>query len=153
MITRTNSRRGWLPLAALIGLVAPPALGDEAGLAVLMERMQTYTHKLQLSIEARNEPLANFYMHELEETAEHVADNIPHYGDAPVGQLTREMLLPAIERLEGTVEAGEWPTSDMRFVDVIRACNACHLVTGHEYLRVAPAKTNPFAQDFSVIED
>ncbi len=153
MNARTNACRGLLPMVALLGFVATPALGDEAGLAVLMERMQTYTHKLQLSIEARNQPLVDFYIHELEETAEHVADNIPHYGDSPVGQLTREMLLPAIERLEDTVEAGEWPTSDARFVDVIRACNACHLVTGYEYLRVAPAKTNPFAQDFSVIED
>ena len=133
--------------------VAAPALGDSPGLAILMERMQTYTHKLQLSVEARNEQLANFYLHELEETSEYVAENIPHYHDYPVGPLVREMLLPMIEELEEAVEAGEWTAADTRFADMLRACNACHVATQHGYVRIAPATGNPFAQDFSVAED
>jgi hypothetical protein len=144
---------GALWLAALMWLGTAPALGDPPGLAVLMERMQTYTHKLQLSIEARNGPLADFYLHELEETSEFIADHVEHYGEYPVGQLTREMLLPMIEQLEDTVEAGKWEASEMRFTDLIRACNACHLVTAHGFIQVAPAAGNPFAQDFSVPED
>jgi hypothetical protein len=140
-------------LVAFMGLVAAPALGAPPGLAVLMERMQTYTHKLQLSIEARNAPLADFYLHELEETSEFVVENIAHYGDHPVGPLVKEMLLPMIEALEDAVEAGEWEAGDARFTDLIRACNACHLVTGHGAVRIAPASGNPFAQDFSVAED
>jgi hypothetical protein len=142
-------------LAGLLCLVAvtAPALGDSPGLAMLMERMQTYTHKLQLSVEARNEGLAHFYLHELEETAEYVAENIPHYDDYPVGPLVREMLLPMIEDLEDAVEAGEWTAADTRFADMLRACNACHVATHHGYVRIAPATGNPFAQDFSVAED
>jgi len=140
-------------LGTLLGALAAPAVAEEPGLAILMERMQAYTHKLQLSIGARNAPLADFYLHELEETAEFVVDNIPTYDDYPVGELTREMLLPAIERLEDAVKSGEWTASDTRFSETLAACNACHQVAGHGYVRVAPAEANPFAQDFSVAED
>jgi hypothetical protein len=153
MLTRMKKDRLAAQLAVLVGLVAAPALGDEPGLAVLMERMQTYTHKLQLSIEARNGPLAHFYLHELEETGEFVARHIEHYDDYPVGRLLAEMLLPQVERLEELVDAGQWPASEAGFTDLVRACNACHLVTAHGFIRIAPAGENPFAQDFSVADD
>ena len=140
-------------LATLLGALAAPALAEEPGLAILMERMQTYTHKLQLSIGARNAPLADFYLHELEETAEYIIDNIPQYDDYPVGELTREMLLPPIERLEDAVKSGEWGASDTLFTKTLAACNACHEVAAHGYVRIAPNDSNPFAQDFSVAED
>lgn len=147
--------RGRLPafLAVLFGVAVVPAHADAPGLAVLMERMQTYTHKLQLSIEARNAPLAHFYLHELEETSEYVAEHVEHYDDYPVGRLLAEMLLPKIERMEELVEAGQWPASDAEFTDLVGACNACHLVTGHDFIRIAPASGNPFAQDFSIASD
>lgn len=143
--------RPWL--AMLIGMTTMPALGSEPGLAVLMERMQTYTHKLQLSVEARNAPLAHFYLHELEETSEFVADTIEHYHDYPVGALVREMLLPRIEQLEDVVDAADWPAGDSGLTDLIGACNACHVATGHGQIRITPADSNPFAQDFAVSEE
>jgi hypothetical protein len=139
--------------ASLIALFAAPALAEEPGLVVLMERLQTYAHKLQLSLEARNAPLAGFYIHELEETGEFIAENISHYDDHPVGELTRAKLLPAIERLEDSIEAAAWADSDANFLDLVRACNACHLVTGHGFIRIKPASGNPYAQDFAVVED
>lgn len=129
------------------------AEANGTGLATLMERMQTYTHKLQLSVEARNGPLADFYLHELEEIAEYVVENVPAYREYPVGELTREMMLPSIERLEDLVEAADWPATDAGFKAVLEACNACHVVTGHGFIRIAPARVNPFAQDFAPAED
>lgn len=146
--TGLPSARAWL--AMLIGMATMPAFGGELGLAVLMERMQTYTHKLQLSVEARNAPLAHFYLHELEETSEFVADTIEHYHDYPVGALVREMLLPRIEQLEDVIDAADWPAGDSGVTDVIGACNACHAASGHGQIRITPADGNPFAQDFAV---
>jgi hypothetical protein len=139
--------------APLMVLLSAPALADDLGLVMLMERLQTYAHKLQLSVEARNAPLASFYLHELEETIEVIAENIPHYDEHPVGELTGGMLLPAVERLEDSVDAADWVDSDANFLDLVRACNACHLVTGHGFVRIAPATGNPYAQDFAVAED
>jgi hypothetical protein len=142
-----------LGLALALGGVAAPALASGPGLAVMMERMQTYTHKLQLSLAAGNASLADLYLHELEEAAEYVADNLPHYGDYPVGQLTREMLLPSIEALEEAVDEGDWAASGVLFAKLLESCNSCHAATGKSYVRIAPAAGNPFAQDFSVVED
>jgi hypothetical protein len=139
--------------AVLMGLAATPALGDGPGLAVMMERMQTYTHKVQLSLAANNAKLADLYLHELEEAAEYVVDNLPYYGDFPVGDLTREMLLPSIEALEDALDAADWADSGARFAKLLDSCNACHAATGKGYVRIAPAAGNPFAQDFSVLED
>jgi len=125
----------------------------EPSLAVLMERMQTYTHKLQLSVAARNAPLAGFYLHELEETAEFIIENIESYDDQPVGQLTQQMLMPAVELLEGAVDDADWPASDVRFGALLEACNACHMASAHGEIRIVPASGNPFAQDFTVQGD
>jgi mono/diheme cytochrome c family protein len=153
MHARTKFGRAALCAVALTGLAATPALGDGPGLAVMMERMQTYTHKLQLSLAANNARLADLYLHELEEAAEYVVDNLPYYHDFPVGQLTREMLLPSIEALEDTLDEADWAESGAGFARLLDSCNACHAATGKGYIRIAPAAGNPFAQDFSVIED
>lgn len=139
--------------ATVLALGSASAGAAEPGLATLMERMQTFTHKLQLSIAARNTPLAGFYLHELEETAEFIAENIESYDDQPIGQLTGQMLMPAVELLEDAVDDADWPASDQRFGALLEACNGCHAASGHGAVRIAPASGNPFAQDFSVIED
>jgi mono/diheme cytochrome c family protein len=140
-------------LATALGPGALPAVASGPGLAASMEKMQTYTHKLQLSVEARNAPLADFYLHELEEVTEHVVDNIAHYREYPIGDLTREMLVPAIEALEDAVDERAWDEADAGFSRMLEACNTCHQATGHGAIRIAPATMNPFAQDFSPVDD
>ena len=45
----------------------------------MSSQLPTFTHKLALSVEARNAELAGFYLHEAEETAEAIRDEIPEY--------------------------------------------------------------------------
>lgn len=80
-----------LPLAALAN--------GEAGLADLMAKMQLHSHKLQLSLDQGNLPLADFYAHELGEVIEDV-QAIDDYDGKPIGTLTTSMLLPSFEQLE-----------------------------------------------------
>jgi hypothetical protein len=143
-----NSPRFPWAIAALLALGAAPAHADGPGLAALMHTLQTHAHKLQLSVAARNGELAYFYLHELEETAEQISTEIEEYDGYPIGALTREMLLPAVESLEEAVKARDWETSDARFAKLLKSCNACHLVAGHGFIRIVPAEGNPFAQDF-----
>jgi hypothetical protein len=144
---------GALSLVMAGWLVALPAAADSSDLLALMGRMQTFAHKLQLSLEHRNARLANFYLHELEETSEDVVENIDRYDDHPVGKLVKEMLLPAIERAEDALETGDWEAIGRRQTEILEACNGCHKVTGHEFIRIAPAEGNPFAQDFIPKDD
>lgn len=139
--------------ASALALAGASANAAEPGLAVLMERMQTYAHKLQLSMAARNAPLAGFYLHELEETAEFIIENIESYDDQPVGQLTGQMLMPAVELLEDAVDDADWAAGDQRFRALLEACNSCHVASGHGEIRIGPASGNPFAQDFTALAD
>jgi len=139
--------------ACLLTLAGAPAAAAEPGVATLMERMLTYIHKLQLSVAARNAPLADFYLHELEETAEYIAEHVESYDDQPVGLLTEQMLLPAIEELEDAVEDADWAIGDKRFAALLESCNSCHVASGYGEIRIVPASGNPFAQDFTAQSD
>ncbi len=147
MLSRSAPRTALL--LATLCCAAAPAHAGSPDLLGLMSRMQTFTHKLQLSLEARNAPLADFYIHEIEASAETTIESVSEYGGHPIGQLVRDMLLPAIERLEDPLEARDWAATDAPFSDLLKTCNACHKVTGHAYIHIAPASGNPFAQDFA----
>lgn len=134
-------------LAGMLGASAALASGD--GLAERMAHLQRHTHKLQLSVEARNGALVGFYVHEIEEIAEGIRDEIPSYDDHPVGKLVGEILLPAVESMEETAESGDWAAADAAFDRLLGACNACHASTAHGYVRIVRGTGNPYNQDFS----
>lgn len=147
-MTRGRSQyAGLFALAAWLA-VSAPARGDDTQLLGLMGKLQNFTHKLQLSVTARNGRLADFYLHELEATSEKIVENIESYDGQPISRLVQSMLLPAIEALEKPVKAGDWAGSDQGFEGLLQACNSCHQVTGHAFIRIAPAGSNPYAQDF-----
>jgi mono/diheme cytochrome c family protein len=147
----TRGKMRYAGLLALAGwlAVAGPARAGDTQLLGLMGKLQTFAHKLQLSVTARNGRLADFYLHELEETSEEIVEDIESYDGQPISRLVQDMLLPAIEAMEKPVKAGDWAGSDQGLANLLQACNACHQVTGHAFIRIAPAGGNPYAQDFS----
>lgn len=132
-----------LGLAACNGAIVdePPDLIEN------MKNMQYFTHKLALSVDARNQSLADFYAHELEESIE-AAETIPSYHDQPIGELVSGMLVPAFESLEEAIKTGDWMQADARLDQMITHCNACHTTTGHEKIRIKRVESNPFMQSF-----
>lgn len=140
-----------LHLAALACLVLAGCDGPDADeppdLIDNMMRMQYFTHKLTLSVDARNHKLADFYAHELEEIIE-VAETIPTYHDHAIGDLVSGMLVPAFEALEDAIEAGDWMQADARLDQMITNCNACHTSTGFEAIRIKRVESNPYLQSF-----
>ena len=148
-MTRGKVRHAGLFALAGCLAVANPTQADDTGLLGLMGKLQTFAHKLQLSVAARNGRLADFYLHELEETSEEIVEDIESYDGQPISRLVQGMLLPAIEAMEKPVKAGDWAGSDEGFESLLQACNACHQATGHAFIRITPAEGNPYAQDFS----
>lgn len=121
------------------------------GFAEYMYFMQLYTHKALLSIEAENAELADFYIHELEETTEDVIEFISEYGGFPISDLTKTMLLPLIEDLEDELETGNWEQIREKARIMVDSCNACHVATDHgEIVIPFELNGNPYLQDFSV---
>ena len=127
-------------------LTAPPAFSGDVGLGELMSRLQTYSHKLQLSVDAGNKPLAQFYIHEIEEVIEEI-EEVEEYDGHPVGKLTRDMLIPAFSNVETAVDR-EIRTAGTAFDSMINACNSCHQVTDHSQIVIRRNDSNLYLQSF-----
>src|SRR5262249_2254737 len=69
-------------------------------LSPYMALMQHHVHKLGLALQAKNQPLASFYMEEVEETAEIIQKKFPTYDKVAVAQLMSAMLVPSIAPLD-----------------------------------------------------
>lgn len=119
------------------------------GLAVQMKYMQYWTHKVGLSIEAENMELTDFYHHELEEASEDLIDSIESYDGYPIAQLTKSMLVPALDDLEDALETENWSAIRDAYTAVITSCNTCHTATDHGFIVISDGfGNNPFNQEF-----
>jgi hypothetical protein len=126
-------------------------LGNNApGLAIQMKYIQHWTHKLGLSVEARNTELVEFYHHELEEGAEDLIASIKEYDGFAIAELTTTLLLPQLQAFELAEESGDWNQITSAYQNIITSCNACHQATDHGFIVVTDGfGQNPFNQDFS----
>jgi hypothetical protein len=119
------------------------------GLAVQMKYMSYWAHKVGLSVEAENMELADFYHHELEEAAEDLIDSIESYDGFPIAELTKSMLVPALDALEDALDAGNWTEIRSAYTTVVTSCNTCHVATDHGYIVITEGYgNNPFNQEF-----
>lgn len=118
-------------------------------LAEPMSQMQYYAQKLGYSIEAENAELADFYLHEMEELAEEVQEDVPEYEGFQIADLTKAMLVPMLEAQERALDGGDWQETGESYVRLIESCNACHTATEHAFIRITPAEgESPFNQQF-----
>lgn len=136
-------------LCTAIGFFASQTIAsgdDDPGLATLMGRLQVYVQKLDLSVQNNNTQLIGFYLHELEESAEEIQEDIASYDGFPVGQLTGSKLMPHIEALEHAVENDA--DIELEMQALIDSCNECHEATDHGYIKINRMTSNPFNQSF-----
>ena len=124
---------------------------EEGGrLAPTMARMHTYSAKLGYAVEARNQRLAAFYLHELEELVEEVIDTVPEHDGHAVAGLARSIALPAVARLEAAVDRGAWRSASESYRGLIASCNTCHLACAKGFVQIEPASgAPPFNQRFA----
>lgn len=121
----------------------------EPELAEAMSRMQYYTHKLTLSVEAENAELTGFYIHEMEELADEIVGDIPEYEGHEIGRLVESMLVPEIEALEERIDGDDWAEASASIDDLILSCNNCHTATDHGFVVIERPADNPFMQSFT----
>jgi hypothetical protein len=137
--------------AALLftGVPLQPALGDaESGLVTWMGRLQYFTHKLGLAVDAQNHALQGYYLHEVDEVVEHL-EGIQEADGIEVGNLVKAKLVPAFDALEGEVEAGDQGRIARAYENLIGACNACHKAVNRPYIHIERQVDNPYPQSFS----
>ena len=106
-----------------------------------MMDMDMFTLRLIRAIQAED-------MERTEETASQLKrlfdSFVRYFGDGKKDiQLTREIMLPALEQLEKKVEARKWEEIRLQAGVAIASCNACHTLTGAGNIIVK----NPFFPD------
>lgn len=128
--------------------LAEQALAEQGpDLISVMADMQRFSHKLQLSLDAGNLRLADFYAHELEGAVAQ-ASQIESYGDYPVGRLSASTLKPVVGKLGAALDSGDIGRASSALDTVVDACNSCHVMTEHAYIQVQRNPTNPYMQSF-----
>lgn len=95
-------------------IVAPTHASEDVELVRHMGTLQYMTQKAGLAIGAQNQPLASFYVHELEEVIEEL-ETVETYDGHAIGSLVKSILVPSFEALEGAVKSGDWRNADKRF--------------------------------------
>ena len=123
-------------------------------LAADMAELQVLTHKLGLSIEAKNRPLIRFYLHESQVLIEAVQRTSPEYEGIPIALYMDRMALPAYKALRKKYDVPQDDPKYFEHIDtaydgLIATCNACHASSSHDYIRIKRNSFNPYLQDFS----
>lgn len=123
--------------------------GDDYELGIGMAWLQRWTTKLWYAGDAANWELADFYLHEVEETLEDmIAAGITEDGH-DVSALLKGMLAPQVESLEGAVDQQDIDLFRQNYRAMVMQCNACHVATEHGFLVMeVPQGPAPFAQRF-----
>lgn len=133
----------------IAGMPAQPVRSDdETGLVTWMGRLQYFTHKLGLAVDAQNRALQAYYVHEVEEVIEQI-EEIQETDGIEVGRLVKANLVPAFERLESAVEVGDQARVDLAYDELIGACNTCHKAANRPYIHIERRSDNPYLQNFA----
>lgn len=119
---------------------------EHTELAVTMAHFQRYVDKLYFAGINQNWQLANFYLHEIEETAEEIEKgNIIDEG-INISQYMGTMLKPSVETLENTIKMKASQDFEKQYITLIKNCNNCHIATKHDFIEITkpqnPAYTN-----------
>jgi len=155
MHRRSRSQPNLLACAAaaglflLVGCAGRSAAEPEPELAVFMGELQRFSQKLGYAIEGRNQPLAAFYAHEIEEVLEQLIAVQEHDG-LPIGSMAQTLAWPTVEPLRAAIDAADWSAADAHYPALIRSCNTCHQATKHQFIEILPASDPPpFNQKFT----
>lgn len=133
---------------AIFTVSSLPLAQEAPDLIAVMADMQRFSHKIQLSLEAGNLPLADFYAHELEGAVAQ-ASEVESYGDYPVGRLSASTLKPVAIKLGAALDSADVERASAALDDVVAACNSCHVLTEHAFIQVQRNSTNPYMQSFA----
>jgi hypothetical protein len=119
---------------------------EEIELAVYMGRLQLFSNKLWFAGKNSNWELAEFYIEEIEETMEEVAEHEIIEDGVKVHEQMVAWGLPAIKSLEDEVKQKNLQGFELKYNALVSACNSCHQASKHGFIKIkipdSPVFTN-----------
>ena len=118
----------------------PYPLGEAMGY------LQRYVEKLYFAGQAQNWELADFYAHEVGETAEDIMSAKVVAEGVEVSKLMTTMLPPAEQGVQEAMQARDPALFQTRYEALVDTCNACHQEAKHGFMKITiperPSVTN-----------
>jgi len=119
-------------------------------LGELMGQMQYYTVKLGLSLQYKNQPLASFYMNEVNETYQDIVDKKITNGTFNISDMIQQLLSSSKDRMEKVIAKNDTANFEDSYRALVNSCNNCHRETNHAFI-VTQEPSEPFnGQNFGV---
>lgn len=121
----------------------------EFELATAMGKLQYFSNKLYYSLKSNNKSLADFYIHEMEESFEAIEDaNIVEDGIA-ISDNVKAYGIKGLENFERFLEQSP-ERFEEHYLNLVNACNSCHLVSKHGFIEITvPSSPVVSNQNFS----
>lgn len=126
------------------------SLRPDTHLGELMGQMQYYTVKLGLSLQHKNQPLASFYMNEVNQTYQDIVDKKITNGTFNVSDMIQQLLSSSKDRMEKAITKNDTAHFEDSYRLLVNSCNNCHRETNHGFI-VIQEPNEPFnGQNFGV---
>ena len=133
--------------AARPEVVADP---EEFELGAAMGNMQRFAEKLHFAGQAGNWPLADFYLHEIDEITDAIIKAKVVDEGVAVGESMKAMFPPSIASVREAIQSRDAAQFASRYEGLLTSCNACHTNTRHAFVRIVVPKEPTYQnQDFS----
>lgn len=113
-----------------------------------MSKFFYYKNKMGRAIYHKNPELAEFYLEEIEEVAEHIIESDVHHEGIYISSLMQDKLVPALENLETQLKEGDNTQQMNAFENLISSCNSCHKLAEHPFIHVTVPSSEIDGQDF-----
>ncbi len=115
-----------------------------------MRDIQYYTLKLGLSLQHKNGPLAQFYLHEVEEAYGEIADKSIADEGIDISALLHQLLEPGLKSVDSVLMHNDTARFIPVYQSLVQHCNSCHRETKHEFIVIQMPEGNFNGQDFNV---
>lgn len=101
-------------------------------LVLLMGRMQLFMNKLYFAGTGNNPQLRDFYVHEMEEIMEEIAEGEVMHEGVNISQNMKMYGVAQLEAFEEALEAGKDFTG--AYNGLVNACNSCHTASKYPFI-------------------
>jgi len=119
------------------------------GFGELMSTVQAHHAKLWYAGANENWELAEFEVHEIEETFEKILDLRGDEHNA--AELVPELIEPLLKNVEGSAKKQELAAFKSDYQQLTSGCNDCHLEAGVEFIRIQiPTEPGFYNQKFNI---
>ncbi len=108
-----------------------------------MQRIQIFHLKLFFAGVANNKELVKFYLHEIEEEMETIADAQIIDDEINISRMMRQIGLPAIKNFEDEYKKNP-ENFETIFSALTQACNTCHATANYPQIIIVKPEFNPF---------